>query len=119
MEDMTEDGGFLDFRPAGEDIETSCCGCGEPILISSGDVVHFRHGGDVDIMGVSVPMPGGMLCAVCNKRENGGDCLSVKFARLSCSVCGGDVSGEVEFDEDGNLKDMVCEDCFEPWRTRE
>ena len=117
---MTEDG-FLDIKQVGNDMEASCCGCGEPILISSGDVVHFRRGGEIKILGMSVPVPSGLLCAACNKVENGEDCLSVKFARIACSVCGSEINGEVspEFDEEGNLKELVCEDCSEPWRTRE
>lgn len=117
---MTEDG-FLDIRPIGNDMETSCCGCGEVLLISSGDVVHFRRGGEINVLGMSVPVPSGLLCAACNKVENGEDRLSVKFARLACSRCGGELSGdsEPEFDEEGNLKELVCEECSEPWRTKE
>lgn len=117
---MTEDG-FLDIRPIGDDMEASCCGCGEPILISSGDVVHFRPMGEIRLGGVSVPVPGGLLCAVCNKAENGGDRLSMKFDRLACAGCGGGLSDEEnpEFDEEGNLKELFCEDCQEPWRIEE
>jgi hypothetical protein len=114
---MTEDG-FLGIRPAGWDMESFCCSCGDPLLISPGDVVHFKRGGEVSIMGLAVPIPEGLLCSVCNKRENGDDALTVKFARLSCSLCGGELPGGIEpdFDKEGNLKEMFCEDCSEPWR---
>lgn len=112
------DDGFLDIRPVGNDIETACCGCGEPILICSGDQVHFRSGGKIGIMGVEVPVPSGLLCFACNKAENGEDEMSVKFVKLACSRCGGDMT-DPEFDEDGNLKDLVCGDCLNPWRREE
>jgi hypothetical protein len=117
---MTEDG-FLGIRPVGGDMESVCCVCGDPLLISSGDVVHFKRGGEISLMGMEVPVPEGLLCSVCNKTENGENNLTVKFARLTCSLCGGDLSPELEpeFDEEGNLKELVCEECSEPWRTEE
>jgi hypothetical protein len=117
---MTEDG-FLGIRPAGRDMESFCCACGEPLLISPGDVVHFKRGGELNIMGMAVPMPQGLLCSVCNKQENGEEGLTVKFARLACSICGEDLRGDLEpeFDDEGNLKEMFCEGCSEPWRNKE
>jgi len=78
---MTEDG-FLGIRPAGWDMESFCCSCGDPLLISPGDVVHFKRGGEVSIMGLAVPIPEGLLCSVCNKTENGENNLTVKFAAV-------------------------------------
>lgn len=116
---MTDGEGFLGMRPAGRDIEAVCCGCGEPLLISSGDTVHFRAGGTMDVMGVEVPMPSGLLCAACDRKENAGEALSVKFVQMVCSSCGAELSpenSELEFGEGGDLKGMVCSDCSEPWR---
>jgi hypothetical protein len=112
------DDGFLDIMPAGGDMESLCCGCGEPLLISPGDVVHFRRGGEMNIMGMEVPLPGGLLCSPCNRRENGGDFLTVRFEKLSCSLCGGSLPADLEpeFDDEGNLKETFCEGCSEPWR---
>lgn len=117
---MIEDG-FLNIKPVGNDMEASCCGCGEVLLISSGDVVHFRPEGEIKFKDMSVPIPGGLLCAACNKIENGENGFSVKFARLACSRCGENLSGNVdpEFDEQGNLKELFCEECSEPWRSEE
>lgn len=113
---MIEDG-FLNIKPVGNDMETSCCGCGDTLLISSGDVVHFRLGGEISLGGLIVPVPEGLLCTVCNKKENKEGNFSLKFARLTCSRCGGNLSGEAgaDFDEQGNLKELFCEDCSEPW----
>lgn len=109
----------MEFKSVGEDLEAVCCGCGEPLLISSGDTVNFRAGDAMDVMGVEVPMPSGLLCAKCSREENGDEVLSIRFARLACSCCGAELSEEnsnVQFDEDGNLEGMVCFDCSEPWR---
>lgn len=109
----------MEFKAVGDDIEAVCCGCGEVLLISSGDTVNFRAGEKMNVMGIEVPMPSGLLCARCSKVENGLDNLSVKFARMVCSSCGSDLSpenSEPEFGEDGELKGMVCFDCSEPWR---
>lgn len=110
---------FLEINPVGDDLEAVCCGCGEPLLISSGDAVNFRAGETVNIMGIEVPVPAGLLCSVCDKKENGEARLSVKFASMVCSSCGAELSpenSEPEFGEDGELKGMVCVDCSEPWR---
>jgi hypothetical protein len=116
---MNEEG-FLGIKPVGGDMESFCCGCGDPLLISPGDVVHFKKSGEINIMGMDVPIPGGLLCTVCNKKENGEDGLTVKFARLACSVCGCELQDvEPDFDEEGNLKELFCEGCSEPWRKEE
>lgn len=110
---------FKGFRPVGEDLEGVCCGCGEALLISSGDVVNFRAGNTMDVMGVEVPVPAGLLCSKCSREENGDDVLSIKFARLVCASCGVELSEDnsrPEFDEGGELKGMMCFDCSEPWR---
>lgn len=109
----------MELNSVGNYLEAVCCGCGEPLLICSGDSVNFRAGESANIMGIEVPMPSGLLCSVCNKKENGEVRLSVKFAKLVCSSCGGELSpedGEPEIGEDGEFKGMVCSDCSEPWR---
>lgn len=110
----------MELKPVGDDLEAVCCGCGEALLISSGDVVNFRAGGGtMRVMDVEVPMPSGLLCARCNKEENGSESLSIKFAKLVCSSCGADLTpenSEPDFGEDGDFKGIVCFDCSEPWR---
>jgi hypothetical protein len=109
----------MELNPVGDELEAVCCGCGEALLISSGDTVNFRAGDTMNVMGIEVPMPAGLLCARCNREENGRESLSVKFTKMVCSSCGSELSPdniEPEFGEDGDIKGMICFDCFEPWR---
>lgn len=112
----------MKIKPVGDHLEAVCSGCGEVLLIGSGDVVHYRRGPSAELGGVSLPMPEGILCSACNRRENPDSDMSIKFALLSCSGCGAPITEEdevePEFDEEGNLKTMFCKDCSEPWRTK-
>lgn len=110
---MIEDG-FFWLKPVGGDMESTCCGCGEPLLISPSDVVNFRMGGETEVMGVMVPTPAGLLCSICNRKENGKSELSVIFLKMVCSHCGNDIEGSdftPNFDSDGNMDGMICDQC--------
>lgn len=106
----------MKLNQVGEYIETECLGCGETLLIGSGDSLNFRMGTKEDM-----PFPEGFLCSVCNKKENGDNDLVVKLQRMCCMECGVDLDinspCQVVLDDDGEPKGMVCEDCEgESWR---
>lgn len=111
----------MDIKAIGNHLEAVCVGCGEVLLIGSGEAVNYRMGPPMDVGGVELPTPQGLLCAVCSRRENPGSDVSIKFALMACSGCGAPITEEDEvepdFDEEGNLKSMLCKDCSEPWRT--
>lgn len=106
----------MNIKPVGNDLESECVGCGEPLLIGEGDSLNFRMGYSE---GIEMPMPEGLLCAACNKQENGDEELIVKFNRARCQECGIDYDPEIEFtpslDEQGNICGFVCENCSSPW----
>ena len=107
----------MNIKEVGSDFETVCAGCGEPLLMSDGDVLNFRmseaEGADFE----GFPMFGGFLCAVCNKRENPDSQLTVTFGRLACKECGRELNPDIEFttvtDDVGNVKGMICCGCSE------
>lgn len=108
------------IKPVGDDLEAVCCGCGETLLISSGDSVNFRSGGTEEIMGVEVCMPSGLLCSRCDREENKSESLSVVFTKMSCVACDAELSpdgAEPIFDENGVLKGLVCPICLETRRS--
>jgi hypothetical protein len=102
----------MKLNQVGDHIESECVGCGEPLLIGSGDSLNFRMG-----IKDGMPFPEGFLCSLCNKNENKEDQLFVKLQRMCCMECGIDldVTSPCRFvlDEDGEPKGMVCEDCEE------
>lgn len=112
----------MDIRPIGKDLEAVCAGCGEVMLLMSGDSINFRMGSPVDMGGVSLPMPEGVLCAACNRKENHQSSVevSLKFLRLSCSDCGREIDPEDDFetklDAEGGVRGFICIRCSEPWR---
>lgn len=111
----------MDIRPVGNDLEAVCAGCGEVLLIGSGDSVNYRMGPPMEVGGIMLPMPSAILCHACSKKENPDMSLSMKFAILVCADCGEALEEEDEFnpelDENGNLKKVLCRRCSELWRT--
>jgi len=112
----------MNIRPIGKDLEAVCAGCGEVMLLMSGDSVNFRIGPEVDLGGMSLPMPEGVLCAACHRKENADSevKVSLKFLSMSCSECGSEIDPNGEFetklDADGAIDGFVCIGCSEPWR---
>lgn len=112
----------MDIRPIGKDLEATCAGCGEVMLLMSGDSVNFRFGPEVDLGGFSLPMPDGVLCAACHRKENADSDIkvSMKLLSMSCSECGREINIDDEFesklDDDGGVNGFVCVECSEPWR---
>lgn len=110
----------MQIKPIGSHLEAVCSGCGEVLLVGANEPVNFRMGGTENVCGVEVPMPEGLLCAVCNRRENGDARFSMRFASVVCPSCGGGIgdSGfEPQFDENGEINGFLCGGCQETWRT--
>jgi hypothetical protein len=108
----------MKINPVGNYLEVSCSECGEALLIGSGDSVNLRWSESP----ASAPMPDEILCAVCGRKEGGGAEATIRFFRLVCSCCGGDMSADdpiPDFDENGDIKDFFCSECSEPWRRGE
>lgn len=103
----------MNIRPVGEDIESECFGCGEPLLIGSGDAVHVKLDFTSDF-----PLPIGFLCRGCNAKEGGGELLA-KAIRMVCSECGSDIGITDLFpSKDDGCDNLLCGDCREnaSWR---
>ena len=102
----------MKLNQVGEHIESECVGCGEPLLIASGDSLNFRMG-TMD----GLPFPEGFLCSACNKKENGENELVVKMQKMCCVECGVDLDidtpFEMAFDDEGEPKGMICQGCQE------
>lgn len=101
----------MEIRQVGSDIESECVGCGETLLIVSGDSVNFRLG-KVDTYQLE-----GFLCYECNKKENGDAKLIAQLHKLQCSECGNELDSDESFrmalGPDGNPIGIVCENCDE------
>lgn len=102
----------MKLNQVGEHIESECVGCGEPLLIASGDSVNFRMG-TMD----GLPFPEGFLCYSCNKKENGDNELVVKMQKMCCVECGAELDMttpfEVALDDEGEPRGMICLNCKE------
>lgn len=106
----------MDIKQIGDDyIEASCCSCGEALLISSNDVVNVKVGKSTMLGNTSIPVPVGLLCYVCNKQENAGKDLSIKFIKPVCCNCGEPLKevGNVKLDENSNVCGVFCLNCSE------
>lgn len=112
----------MDIRPIGDDLEAVCVGCGEVMLLMSGDAVDVRIGPSANVGGIAMPRPQGLLCSACNRKENSGSTVrvSLKFFNMSCADCGKEIDPNDDFDtkmdDEGEISGVVCSDCSEPWR---
>jgi hypothetical protein len=77
----------MEIKQVGNHLESACVGCGEVLLIADGDMINFRIG-ETSIDGEILPVPQGLLCFVCNKKENGSNYNGIRFGKLCCSKCG-------------------------------
>lgn len=108
---------MMNIRQVGNDLEVECVGCGEPLLLGSGDSVGVRIG-----ISDEGPFPEGFLCFSCDKKENGENKSFAKVQRLHCSECGRDLQEDDRFrvlcDNNGDPIGMICESCDEGelWR---
>jgi hypothetical protein len=115
---------MIEIKPVGNHLEAVCSGCGEVLLIGSGDSVNFRLGAAMEVGGVNLPMPEAILCSVCSRNEGDGTEATMKFLPMVCSHCGADLSDcesppNFELDDNGECSGVLCSDCSEPWRRGE
>lgn len=102
----------MNINPVGLHLEAECVGCGEPLLIGSGDAVHLKLDFDGDDA-----VPVGFLCRECDMKENEGRESLARIHRMVCSECGHEMNREDIFlpveDRENQTTRLVCGKCME------